>query len=319
MALLQWGPDVTGGRRFHIEDPNHEYQEVRRALHFDRGWTRVGKKEDCELRWTLDERAIDFDKLRDAQMVNHYREIRCLTTKAGLTRTLDEELKWTASSDANAFFPRSYALDDDANRAAFVQDFRRTACCAAVKAFMNNMPALKEPLTLCLRVCQAWAQDLGDASYRQDDLHDIVWDTLLAYTYKCTSKQKASTPSLSGSATKLIEVEDPILKQACHRVLASLESRHVQYAMDGSRNIWLTKAPEACRGVGISLHRKLEEILEVAELSSASQNTLRRTCCGRSGNLICGAGCYLWVAVHVISTPISMSRCTLAYVPSLGV
>ena len=100
MALLQWGPDVTGGRRFHIEDPNHEYQEVRRALHFDRGWTRVGKKEDCELRWTLDERAIDFDKLRDAQMVNHYRDIRCLTTKAGLTRTLDEELKWTASADS---------------------------------------------------------------------------------------------------------------------------------------------------------------------------------------------------------------------------
>ena len=84
MALLQWGPDVTGGRRFHIEDPNNEYQEVRRALHFDRGWTRVGKKEDCELRWTLDERAIDFDKLRDAQMVNHYRDIRCLTTKARL-------------------------------------------------------------------------------------------------------------------------------------------------------------------------------------------------------------------------------------------
>ena len=114
-------------------------------------------------------------------------------------------------------------------------------------------------------MCQAWAHDLGDSTYDKDDLDDIVWDTLLAYTYKCTSKQKASTPSLSGSATKLVEVEDPILKQACHRVLASLQSRHVQFSMDGSRNIWLTKAPEACRGVGISLHRKLEEILEVAD------------------------------------------------------
>ncbi|CAH0371266.1 unnamed protein product [Pelagomonas calceolata] len=265
MALLQWGPDITGGRRFHIEDPNHEYQEVRRALHFDRGWARVGKKEDCELRWTLDERAIDFDKLRDAQMVNHYRDIRCLTTKAGLTRTLDEELKWTASAESSEFFPRSYALDDDANRAAFVQDFRRTACCAALKAFVSGLPALKKELTVCLRVCQAWAHDLGDTDYPGDDLSDIVWDTLLAYTYKCTSKQKASTPSLSGSATKLVEVEDPILKQACHRVLASLKARHGQFSMDGSRNIWLTKAPEACRGVGISLHRKLEEILEVAD------------------------------------------------------
>lgn len=60
-------------------------------------------------------------------------------------------------------------------------------------------------------------------------------------------------------------VEDPALRRACDRVLAALEARHVQFSMDGSRNIWLIKAPEACRGRGIVLHRKLEEILELAD------------------------------------------------------
>ena len=91
MALLQWGPDITGGKRFHIEDPNHEYQEVRRALHFDRGWARVGKKENCELRWTLDERAIDFDKLRDEQPEHRHaaRAVVCARVRRGAPR-----LRW---------------------------------------------------------------------------------------------------------------------------------------------------------------------------------------------------------------------------------
>ena len=59
--------------------------------------------------------------------------------------------------------------------------------------------------------------------------------------------------------------------------------------MDGSRNIWLTKAPEACRGVGISLHRKLEEILEV-RTGAGARGASTETSCGTSGSLICGAG-----------------------------
>jgi hypothetical protein len=169
MAHLLWGPDVLGkGNSFSIEDPAHEYQAVRQALTAERGWARVRKDEACDLRWTYDERAIPFDALRDHQMANHYRDIRCLTTKAGLTRTLDEELPWCASTDAACFFPRSHALDTD--RAAFVRDFRRTACCGAVRAFADGLPALKEPLRTCVRVCQAWAAELGEACFPADDL-----------------------------------------------------------------------------------------------------------------------------------------------------
>ena len=89
------------------------FRSVRQALTAERGWARVRKDEACDLRWTYDERAIPFDALRDHQMANHYRDIRCLTTKAGLTRTLDEELPWCASTDAACFFPRSHALDTD--------------------------------------------------------------------------------------------------------------------------------------------------------------------------------------------------------------
>ena len=91
--------------RFKCEDPHNEYVAVRSGLTKERGWSRVAKAKAAEgeaasrgggsatqeapdLIWTLDERSIDHDKLLEEQCTNHYRDISCLTTKAGLTRTI---------------------------------------------------------------------------------------------------------------------------------------------------------------------------------------------------------------------------------------
>ena len=169
--------------RFKCEDPHNEYVAVRSGLTKERGWSRVAKAKAAEgeaasrgggsatqeapdLIWTLDERSIDHDKLLEEQCTNHYRDISCLTTKAGLTRTMDE-LPWLASgsrAEALSFFPRSYTLDDEAHRAAFAGDFRRTAACAALRRYVDPKAAplaSKRFARLCLRACLAWAADLG--------------------------------------------------------------------------------------------------------------------------------------------------------------
>ena len=61
-------------------------------------------------------------RLGEEEAANHYAGIACVTTKAGLTRTMEEQA-WCgegASADALRWFPRSYTLDDAANRDAFV-------------------------------------------------------------------------------------------------------------------------------------------------------------------------------------------------------
>lgn len=45
-------------------------------------------------------------------------------------------------------------------------------------------------------------------------------------------------------------------------VLRALQSVNLQFDMDGSKNIWVVKAPEACRGLGLKVLHRLEDILE---------------------------------------------------------
>ena len=88
---------------------------MRTALSRDRGWNR--KKSDDksapDLVWTLDERSIDHDTLADTQAANHYRDSRTLTTKAGLTRTLEDQA-WHASG--------SRARGPSGNRSCFPKE-----------------------------------------------------------------------------------------------------------------------------------------------------------------------------------------------------
>lgn len=182
MAHLQL-PKADAVFRFACEDPNKEYKAVRASL-AERKWVKVGRaasgtKDAPDLVWTLDERTIDHEKLSEEQCANHYRDIACLTTKAGLTRTMDDA-PWCAAgaaADASTFFPRSYALDDEAHRAAFERDFRRTAACCALRSYVEDAaaPAARRLVDLCLRACGAWARDLAGDCDEGDDLLPNDW------------------------------------------------------------------------------------------------------------------------------------------------
>ena len=65
------------------------YNELKKALR-DRGWV---QNPDChspcfDLKFALQGREIDYDKLLDFQTVNHYVKNGVITTKLGLTKTL---------------------------------------------------------------------------------------------------------------------------------------------------------------------------------------------------------------------------------------
>lgn len=59
-----------------------------------------------------------------------------------------------------------------------------------------------------------------------------------------------------------------LLCEASVGVVRRLRNLWPQWDIDGSRNIWVIKAPEACRGHGIVLHRRLDRILSLADRMS---------------------------------------------------
>lgn len=100
------------------------YPSIRKAL-YERGWVEnKDKSSPCfDLLWTLKQRDIDFEALRDGQIVNHFRFNGVITTKAGLCRNIGKVINFN-NVDIDTFFPKCYALKDEGEWDDFVEQFK---------------------------------------------------------------------------------------------------------------------------------------------------------------------------------------------------
>ncbi|BFZ10702.1 hypothetical protein BsWGS_13741 [Bradybaena similaris] len=78
------------------------------------------------------------------QMVNHYGNVACFTTKAGLCANL-KNIMWFTDVDADSFFPRCYLISNDEEKQAFIDDFRLTACMNIIKEAVHQLHKCMQP------------------------------------------------------------------------------------------------------------------------------------------------------------------------------
>ena len=72
--------------------------------------------------WTISEKSINFELLKNHQIVNHFDGINKLTTKSGFCEIL-HDLQWI-SCDKDDISPRCYNLGDGRHRDMFIDDYR---------------------------------------------------------------------------------------------------------------------------------------------------------------------------------------------------
>ena len=89
------------------------YSSIKKAL-YERGWVEnKDKTSQCfDLLWTLKQRDIEYENLREGQIVNHFRYNGVITTKVGLCRNLGKVINFN-NVDIDTFFPKCYALKDE--------------------------------------------------------------------------------------------------------------------------------------------------------------------------------------------------------------
>jgi hypothetical protein len=82
------------------------YTSIKKAL-YDRGWVEnKDKTSPCfDLLWSLKCRDIDYESLREGQIVNHFRFNGCITTKIGLARNIGKVINFN-NVDIDTFFPK---------------------------------------------------------------------------------------------------------------------------------------------------------------------------------------------------------------------
>lgn len=114
------------------------YSSIRKALH-ERGWIENKDKASghFDLLWTLKQRDIEFDSLKEGQIVNHFRYNGVITTKVGLCRNLWKVIYFN-NVDVDSFFPKCYALKDDGEWDDFCEYFKVTKAESILKRFAQS-------------------------------------------------------------------------------------------------------------------------------------------------------------------------------------
>ncbi|KAK3249703.1 hypothetical protein CYMTET_7075 [Cymbomonas tetramitiformis] len=176
------------------------YEDLRKALKA-RGWYENKDSESVfwDLKWSLRARDIGYRRLAPHQIVNHFENVaNCLTTKAGLLNSLRTQLRWFSDQDPWSMFPRCYNLNDPADFAAFVTDFRWCAAESILKRALldggihpkgvNSAEAVGLALEVCqvrLRFLKYLVEEEGDGHGEGlcpelPNLSDKQWCTLLS-------------------------------------------------------------------------------------------------------------------------------------------
>jgi len=229
-----------------------------------------------DVKWTLGHADIDFCKLSAFQFVNHFPCTASeLGAKVGLNRNL-KSLGWFDGVEVDGFFPRMYNLSNPWELQDFIEDFVFTAAAVEIKREMLGLdltdPAAKNSderridiLESASLVCERFLDNKKKLVQGDKDgniagvlgIHHYLWIRL-------------DLPWKSFSISRTKELEPPHLwrawspesvRQKVADVFSRLKAEHVQFGMDGVRNVWLVKPGCGTRGNGIKCFDNIRELL----------------------------------------------------------
>lgn len=111
------------------------YDDMKEALK-SRGWIENTNPQSLrfDFKWTLKVKDIEYNKLKEHQIVNHFEKNSCITSKVGVCRNL-KNLIGSDCIDIDGFYPRCYDLDDANEFEDFIEEFKFTRAEAIIKEF----------------------------------------------------------------------------------------------------------------------------------------------------------------------------------------
>ena len=252
--------------------------------------------------WTIAEKDVDFPELKDDQIVNHFEGITNLTTKMGFCDILrdlpsiSEDMMEVSPRSYNIGDPthREEFIEDFNITAAtnilkyyFYQQYNNHRCNnphthGVTEGEINgnylyynvekNIKNCIKCITMYLRVKLSGEWPGVERSFPEPDvpkLHGLdekEWQSIRETEYFIAENIHFSENITASTWFKLIVNENlPYLSSKFAKVwllLRGLYKVNKQLFIDGTKNIWIVKAPDTCCGVGIKLLYRLADIIE---------------------------------------------------------
>jgi hypothetical protein len=250
----------------------------KRSKHNDNSNKKLPLKSCPLFIWTINEKDIDYNELKPFQICNHYEGITTLTTKNGFCDLL-KEMCWI-NDDSNDISPRSYNLGDPIHRDEFIDDFRITAASNILKYITYNNDKVTiikvndkiirdsiNVITFYLRIKLGGEWPCVERNFWQDSntaycgLEDDEWKLILNCSYEIADIEHVFHMNIE-MIRQTILTSTNVKNIRINVLLLGLAKCSKQFCTDGIKNIWIVKAPEACRGVNMRVSYRLEDILE---------------------------------------------------------
>lgn len=113
------------------------YDDMKASLK-TRGWIENPNPQSLrfDFKWTLKIKDIEYNKLKDHQIVNHFEKNSCLTSKVGVCRNL-KNLIGSDQIDIDMFYPRCFDLEDANEFEDFIEEFKFSKAEAILKEFLK--------------------------------------------------------------------------------------------------------------------------------------------------------------------------------------
>ncbi|EGR30772.1 tubulin-tyrosine ligase family protein, putative [Ichthyophthirius multifiliis] len=283
---------VTGG-----------YGDIKKSLR-KRGWIEnPDNKSQCyDFKWCLFTKEIDFETLKDFQIVNHFQKSTCFTTKVGLCKNI-RNLVWHDNVDIDTFYPRCYDLNDVDDFYNFQIEFKTSKAESILKKYMRmyfcemDLQNIQKQAVIAFNVCERKIKGFNDTIDEKSPFKFVSkkeWNILssdeLNEEKLAQKKHEQWLQKIEGKKKKKIKKQKKLEKQKSlkdernsedeqqnseeeeakmdsftlkvHQLLKKYQQKYPQYCINGEDNIWIIKPAGLSRGRGITCYNNLIEILD---------------------------------------------------------
>ncbi|CAG9767549.1 unnamed protein product [Ceutorhynchus assimilis] len=232
--------------------------------------SRMLTSHDCDFYWSMRKEPSDIQ-----HRANTYKQINrfsrsLFASKEGLALLLQQSYWYAEENVSNVNFPRCYVLGFPDHYNLFVDDFRMTACIGTLKWFTGRYEGKKvvhsiegtvphSAFNFALERCSEFiaGQRHLDIDKEFNRVWDHEWEQFLGYFYAVVHHDELFMDFKGQLLNNYAQAKLKLKEVALH---------WPQYDLDGTKNIWIMKPGNKCRGRGIQLVKNIAEVDKIMSL-----------------------------------------------------
>lgn len=233
---------VEGSKVFIVKG---KYKDLRNAL-MERGWVENEDRQSLfyDLKWTTKVNDVNFDTLRPHQLVNHFNNNACLTSKYGICKSL-RSIMFSEAVEVDRFFPKAYDMSDLQDFENFLEMYKWTYCESIIKkALLADADPSQEELMRLKVACLVTSRRLLRGDKLLVNITNSRYNLCTFNEWRFLTAPKECNMDEILEDFKLWEMEEwgwGETRKEAHSLLEKLTEREPQAGLNGCGNIWIVK------------------------------------------------------------------------------